>query len=139
MSTPPRRWPFLVTLAVALLLAACSSTAGAPSPPAVPGTGLAITAIAGPVCPVEQVPPDPACAPRPVVGATVLVLDGQGTTVATLVTDAAGTALIDLPAGDYVVQGQPVNGLMGTAAPVNVIVVEGTTTPVALAYDTGIR
>ena len=112
MSTNRGPWSFIAVLILAL--AACST--GVPSPSAAPGTGLAITAVAGPICPVEKIPPDPACAPRPVAGATVIVQDGQGTSVATVVLDARGAAVVALPAGDYVVQPQPVTGLMGTAA-----------------------
>ena len=135
MSTNRGRWSFIAVLI--LTLAACST--GVPSPSAAPGTGLAITAVAGPVCPVEKIPPDPACAPRPVAGATVIVQDGQGKSVATVVLDAGGAAVVALPAGDYVVQPQQVTGLMGTAAATDVTVVDGTLTPVVLSYDTGIR
>jgi hypothetical protein len=127
-----------VLILLGLVIAACATSPGAPRPTAVPGTGLAITALAGPTCPVER-PGDPACAPRPVAGATVIVVDGQGTSVATVVLDALGAAAVDLPPGDYVVQAQPADGLMGTPGPVNVTVVDGALTPVALAYDTGIR
>ena len=132
MNTHSRLW---LLLGLLLLVAACGSAA--PSVP--PGTGLAITAAAGPVCPVERVPPDPDCAPRPVAGATVLVLDGQGKTVATVVLDDKGLASVPLAAGSYVVQAQPANGLMGTPEAQNVSVVAGAMTPVLLAYDTGIR
>jgi hypothetical protein len=135
MSTHGRVW-FLIAL-LALLLVACGTSGAAPSAP--PGTGLSITAAAGPTCPVETIPPDPACAPRPVAGATILVKDGQGKTVATLVTDPTGTASAALPAGNYVVEPQPADGLMGTAESQQVTVVNGTITPVLLAYDTGIR
>ncbi|MGH2475520.1 MAG: hypothetical protein ACRDIL_09665, partial [Candidatus Limnocylindrales bacterium] len=103
------------------------------------GTGLFITAVAGPTCPVEQVPPDPACAPRPVAGATILILDGQGNDVGKATLDAAGSALIDLPPGDYVVRAAEIDGLMGVPEPQQTVVVEGVATPVVLAYDTGIR
>jgi hypothetical protein len=135
MKTQRRTWPFVAALV--LLVVACG-TAG-PARSLVPGTGIAITAAAGPTCPVERVPPDPACAPRPVAGATILVLDEQGKTVATVVTGADGTVLVALPAGDYVLQPQPVEGLMGTAEQVSVTVVDGSATPAVLAYDTGIR
>ncbi len=131
------RGPWSIIAVLILTLAACSP--GVPSPSAAPGTGLAITAVAGPVCPVERIPPDPACAPRPVAGATVVVQDGQRNNVATVVLDAGGAAVVSLPAGDYVVQPQQVTGLMGTAAATNVAVVDGTLTPVVLSYDTGIR
>jgi hypothetical protein len=135
MSTNWRPWSFIVV--VVLTLAACST--GVLSPSAASGTGLAITAVAGPVCPVETIPPDPACAPRPVAGATVVVQDGQGRGVATVVLDAGGAAVVSLPAGNYVVQPQQVIGLMGTAAATDVTVVDGTLAHVDLAYDTGIR
>ena len=135
MTTNRRPWSFIAVLI--LTIAAC--TTGVPSPSAAPGTGLAITAVAGPTCPVETIPPDPACAPRPVAGATVVILDGQGNSVATVVLDAQGSAVVALPAGNYVVQPQPAEGLMGTAESMNVTVVDGTLTPVVLAYDTGIR
>lgn len=135
MSTHRRPWPFIAVLA--LLVVACGPSGAALSAP--PGTGLSITAAAGPTCPVETIPPDPACAPRPVAGATILVKDAQGKTVATLVTDAKGIAFAALPAGNYVAAPQPAQGLMGTAESQQVTVVNGAITPILLAYDTGIR
>ena len=72
-------------------------------------------------------------------GATVIVQDGQGRSVATVELDAGGAAVATLPAGNYVVQPQRVTGLMGTAAATDVTVVDGSLTPVVLSYDTGIR
>ena len=123
--------------ALILTIAACANATGVPSP--APGTGLAITAAAGPTCPVETIPPDPACAPRPVAGAKVSILDAQGREAATVVLDAKGSAAVALAAGTYVVRAQPAAGLMGTPGPMEVAVVDGTLTPVALSYDTGIR
>ena len=135
MSTNRRVWPLIAALAV--MIAACGSIGAAPSPP--PGTGVAISAAAGPVCPVETIPPDPACAPRPVAGATILIKAGDGTIVARLETDANGTASVALFPGTYAIEPQPAAGLMGTAASQEVAVIDGTMTPVLLAYDTGIR
>ena len=135
MKTQRRLWPSIAVLA--LLIAGCGGAGPARS--LVAGTGIAISAAAGPVCPVERVPPDPACAPRPVADATILVVDDQGKTVATVTTGADGTVLVAVPAGDYVLQPQPVTGMMGGAQPVNVTVVDGSATPAAILYDTGIR
>jgi hypothetical protein len=135
MSTQRRPWSFVAALI--LTIAACASATGVPSPPA--GTGLAITALAGPTCPVETIPPDPACAPRPVAGAKVSILDAQGREAATVVLDAKGSALVALASGKYAVRAQPAAGLMGTPEPMEVAVVAGKLTPVALSYDTGIR
>lgn len=135
MSTNRRPWSFVAALI--LTIAACAS-AGAPSPAVVPGTGLAISALAGPTCPVETLG-DPACAPRPVAGAKVVILDAQGRDAATVVLDAKGSAAVALASGKYVVRAQAAAGLMGTPGPMEVAVVDGKLTPVALSYDTGIR
>ena len=128
------RRPWSIVAGLILAIAACTS-----APPVVPGTGLAITALAGPTCPVETVPADPACAPRPVGGTRVVVLDPQDREVATVVLDANGAGVVTLPAGKYVVRGQPAAGLMATPEPMDVTISNGQLTPVVLSYDTGIR
>jgi len=110
-----------------------------PSPAAADATGLGGIAVAGPVCPVETVPPDPDCAPRPVAGAILVIRDRAGSAVARATTEADGSFFVELPAGDYVVEPQPVDGLMGTAAPLAVTVAEGLGVQVGIEYDTGIR
>lgn len=110
-----------------------------PSPIAAGRTGIGGSAAAGPVCPVERVPPDPACAARPVAGATVIIRDVSGSEVARTVTGADGSFFVELQAGDYVVEPQSAEGLLGTAAAQNVTVVNGSATSVQLDYDTGIR
>ncbi len=106
--------------------------------PGAGGTGITGRATAGPVCPVEQ-PGDPACAPRPVAGAVVVVQDASGAEVGTMTTLPDGSFAFELPAGDYVVQGRAAEGLMGTPDPVSVTVRAGALTQVELGYDTGIR
>ena len=110
-----------------------------PSPGGDGRTGVRIAALAGPVCPVETVPPDPACAPTPVPGALVVVRDAAGAEVTTVTLGDDGTAVVELPAGAYVLDAQPVEGLMGDPGPVSVTVIDGVATPVELGYDTGIR
>jgi hypothetical protein len=121
------------------------TSSGAVPPVAIPADGgpwVAGRAVAGPACPVVQDPPDPACADRPVAGASVVVRSASGEPVAEATTAADGTYLAAVPtAGTYVVEAQPVEGLMGTPAPVEVVVPAG---PGAwaladLGYDTGIR
>ena len=125
---------WLVLVAVAVLLAACGPS---PSPVASPTGGISGLALSGPTCPVER-PGDPACAPRPVAGATILIRDAAGADVATIVTDAAGQFHVDLPPGVYTVAGQPVESLMGNPAPLDVEISDGEVA-VELSYDTGIR
>ena len=94
-------------------------------------------ATAGPTCPVAR-PNDPACADRPIAGVAVHILDATGLEVATLQTDAAGGFTVALPPGQYRVQADAVEGMMGTAQPVDVTV-GATLALVQLAFDTGIR
>ena len=143
MRRPPgparSRWVLVVAL---VAIAACGPTpAATPSPGASSAgrTGIAGRATAGPVCPVERVPPDPACAARPVAGAVILVTDGSGGQVGQAVTAADGTFFAETKPGDYVVVAQPAAGLLGTPGPQPVAVRAGTTTTIEIVYDTGIR
>jgi hypothetical protein len=123
----------LVTLIVASLVAACGTGSSGGSSAA---TGeLRLRVSAGPTCPVETDPPDPACAPR-VVERAVVVLDGP---THVTVDVRGGVATVDVPAGTYHVVAKPVPGLMGTPEPTTVKVIAGATTPLQLSYDTGIR
>ena len=119
---------------------------GPPVPAGVPGPGdgtsggvigIRGAATAGPVCPVVR-PNDPACADRPVVGATIHVLDVTGLEIATLETDQSGAFVVTLPPGQYRVQADAFEGLMRTPAPIDVTVGAGLAS-VQLVYDTVIR
>ncbi len=122
-------------------------TDGEPAVPpvAIPADGgpwIAGRALAGPVCPVEQAPPDPGCADRPVAGAVVVIRDGSGAEVARVTTAGDGTFLVGVPrGGTYGVEGQPAEGLMGTPAAVLVDVADAPSAwaLASLGYDTGIR
>jgi hypothetical protein len=126
------RFLLLINL-VALALVACMAPAG-------PMITLRGHATAGPVCPVETLPPDPACEPRPVVVAEIVVRDESGEAVARVRTADDGRFAVSLPPGTYELVPQAVDGLMGTAPSVVVVLVEGTDPdPVEIGYDTGIR
>jgi len=96
--------------------------------------------VAGPVCPIERTPPDPACAPRPVVGAVLLIAANDGHPVARATTDTDGRWTVTLAAGAYVLTPQAVSGLLGSALPLQ-FMVSATGSPVGLVvtYDTSIR
>lgn len=100
-----------------------------------PGAGGRVTA--GPTCPVET-PGDPNCAPRAVAGAVLLVHDGSGKEVALVTTNGSGLFRFDLAVGEYTLEPQPVEGLMGTAQPMPFTVTDGVTW-LDVSYDTGIR
>ncbi len=124
----------VLILTLGLLVAACAAAAS----PGPTGT-VNLTLTAGPVCPVEQTPPDPNCAPRPVADAEVIVLTAGGRQAARAKSDAQGHIKLTLPFGSYILR--PVQAAGGLpAAPAEVtITVSGTPVDVALGYDTGIR
>ncbi len=96
-------------------------------------------ATAGPVCAVEKNPPDPSCAPRPVVGATIVIRNASGNVIAQLATGSDGAFFADLEPGRYIVEALPADGLLGTPGPQPVTVEADSTATVQLDYDTGIR
>ena len=140
--TIPRghRLPVALRLAIplALLLGACSPSA---APPAAATVHLTGRASAGPVCPVERVPPDPACAPRPVPNATLVVTTATGIVVSQVRTAADGSFSFNLPDGSYRLVPQAVQGLMGGGQPIEFSVRVGgpPPPPLSVTYDTGIR
>jgi hypothetical protein len=129
-----RSAPAIVVLVlVGLLVAACGSAA-TPGPT---GT-VTLTLTAGPVCPVERIPPDPNCAPRPVADAEVIVLTVDGREVGRPRSDAAGKIRLTLPQGRYIVR--PLQTGTFPIAPEEVTVDVGSApVDIALGYDTGIR
>jgi hypothetical protein len=127
------RRSFVVLLLVTI--AACS-TSPAASPYQISGQ-----AVAGPTCPVEPASPVPGqCAPRPVAGAVLVITDSAGREVTRATTGADGRWAASVPAGTETITPQPVQGLLGTARPISIIVAAGSVpTMIQIDYDTGIR
>jgi hypothetical protein len=124
-----------LALAIAVLVVACQQP-----PDDVPTTMLSGLVLAGPTCPVVRDPPDPACEDRPVAGAEIIAVDAQGQEIARAITDADGGFSLALPAGEFQLVPQPVEGLLGTASPTSIVVVDGAPLEaVTIIYDTGIR
>lgn len=124
---------------VTLVSVACgpSGPSGSASGGTIGPTGFRGHTVAGPTCPVVR-PNDPACADRPVAGATIHVLDASGSEIARLVSDATGGFGLAVPAGTYRLVADPAQGALRAPAPTDVIVSTGIA-DVDLAYDTGIR
>jgi hypothetical protein len=132
--TPTRESRYvLVTMALAALIAATSCAEA-------PETGYEVSGLAwaGPTCPVETNPPDPGCAPRPVVDATVLAIADSGDTVESTTDENGGFSFVLAP-GLYEIIAQPVEGLMGNPTPIEIEVLSEAIDLGVLLYDTGIR
>ena len=117
-----------------LMLVAC-----APAATSSPISRVSGVAVAGPMCPVVTDPPQSGCNARPVGGARLVVRDEAGNQVATVTTGQDGGFSVELPPGSYLLQPQPVEGLMGTAPEMTFIVVAGEPADLTVSYDTGIR
>lgn len=145
----------LLPLAIAVLVVACGPSGGTsspagPSPTASPTRGptpaggpsrVLGSVTAGPVCPVEQSPPNPGCAPRPVAGAVIVATNAAGQEVGRATSESDGSyALTVTETGTVVITALPVDGLMGVPQPVTITLPSpGTVEHLDLEYDTGIR
>ena len=121
---------------LAIVLAGCGPATG----PSQAGSGLVGFrghALLGPTCPVVR-PNDPACAEKPVAGATIHVLDASGAEIARLTTDATGGFGLAVPAGRYRLVADPTPSSFRAPSPVDIEVGTDIVT-VDIAYDTGIR
>jgi hypothetical protein len=123
--------------AVLLVVVACNRGGGGLLPN---GSGVSGTVTAGPTCPVVTNPPDPACAERPVAGAVLVIRDRGGSELGRVTSAQDGSFAFQLAPGAYQLVPQPVEGLMGTAAPIDFKVgAAKPMTEVQVSYDTGIR
>ena len=127
-----------------MMAAACGATTaspsgtsgGAPTPP--PNTGVAVSTVRAPTCPVQHAG-DTCTAP---ISVEVTISRPDGSVVTTIRTDAAGAATVALAPGEYALTGASAGGsaqLPRTPLPLSVVVRSGAFTPAQLVYDTGIR
>jgi hypothetical protein len=110
------------------------------------GTGFGIltgTITIGPLCPVETVPPDPACLPTAetfkAYPVGIWTADGK-TKVITISPDLKGSYSQQLPTGFYLINRETTQtGVGGSNLPSTVGIAAGYTTILNINIDTGIR
>jgi hypothetical protein len=126
-----------LALLATLLVLAASESALARSP----NSGLAGRVLEGPTCPVERVPPQPRCAPRPLVATLRIRRLGSRRPARSVRSRNDGRFRVSLAPGAYVVQALPVSSslLPRPPSPFRVEVRRGRFTAVTISYDTGIR
>lgn len=128
--------PTSLLIGLVLLLGACSAASGA-----APGSGIAGRVVAAPTCPVETVPPQPQCAPKPLVARLRIHRAGSRFPSTVLRTGVNGRFQIRLAPATYVVEPLRQNGSLypRPPAPVQVRVDAAHFTHITITYDTGIR
>lgn len=101
-------------------------------------SGVRGTVSLGPTCPVERMPPDPACAPKPYATAIVVYRTGSKSPHLIGNSNAAGAFEFSLPPGSYTLAAKG-----GTMLPrcneTSVAIVPDEYTSVTISCDTGIR
>jgi len=107
-------------------------------PPTDGQEGVEGTVLQGPTCPVERIPPDPNCADKPYIGATVTAKNVSGDEY-TGKTGADGKFRVVVPAGSYTVTVAPINILPRCEEKQDVAVEAGKFTNLEISCDTGIR
>ena len=99
-------------------------------------SGVRGVVTAGPVCPVERIPPDPNCADRPIT-ARLTLSRGGGAGGAHGSSGADGTFEIRAAPGHYTLSATTQQAMRCT--PEDVVVAAGAFTDVHVDCDTGIR
>lgn len=124
-----------------------SGTHGTPAPkptpkpvPAPAGTsGVDGTVTIGPTCPVQQDPPDPACADKPYETTLVLASTIIGKNGGVLIkSDAQGHFSSDLGPGTYTIRAQS-SAMLPRLSPITFTVEANKRTKLNVQFDSGIR
>lgn len=115
-----------------------STTPPTPVPPASINSGIQGTITIGPTCPVERIPPDPACADK-AYQATVKIETADGSKqISQFTANADGKFKVNLNPGDYLLVPQS-GGAYPRAQTVAVRVLNDQYSTVIITFDSGIR
>ena len=140
---PAGAFPFVAT---ALLWAGCAggvsdSTGGLAREDGDGSSGtIRGTALMGPICPVEEDPPDPNCADRPYATRLVLTSADQAVVIKEFASDTLGRFTVSAAAGQYAIRSAAAaNVLPYCASDGTISVSAGATVDVTVRCDTGIR
>jgi hypothetical protein len=101
-------------------------------------SGIRGTVMAGPTCPVERIPPDPACADKPLQTTVTVFHKGDLThPFAQTTSNASGTFEFSIPPGEYVVGAG--KGILPRCNNTPATVGPNGYTSITIGCDTGIR
>ena len=98
------------------------------------------TVTTSPTCPVERIPPDPGCVPRPYTTSINIREEGKQTILKTIQSNNLGVFQTNLPAGSYELDAITANGsILPRCNKITVQVKSSQTTTADISCDTGIR
>jgi hypothetical protein len=128
--------PVCVLVGLVFWAGACGVASGAAQ-----SSGIVGRIVAAPTCPVERVPPEPQCAPRPLAASMRIRRVGSALASRRVRSQADGRFRVGLPPGAYLVQALPRarSPFPRPPAALGVTVYTGGFTDITITYDTGIR
>lgn len=101
-------------------------------------SGVRGTVLLGPTCPVERMPPDPACADKPYATTITVRREGSSAAFATGKSDVSGAFEFSLPPGSYTLTASG-GTTLPRCSPVEVTVGASGYVTADISCDTGIR
>lgn len=101
-------------------------------------SGVRGTVSLGPTCPVERIPPDPACADKGYAGTIVVRRAGANTVFARTMSDATGAFKLTLPPGAYTLTAGE-GKMLPRCTPTAITVAPHAFVTASISCDTGIR
>lgn len=111
-----------------------------PLPVAVATGTISGTVTLSPICPVERVPQEPQCSPKPYATSINVREKGKTAVIKTIQSNNLGIFSIDLPVGSYELEALTADGsLLPRCAKETVLVTSGKNTVTDISCDTGIR
>ncbi|MFZ2253318.1 MAG: hypothetical protein WAW13_04085 [Minisyncoccia bacterium] len=111
-----------------------------PLPVAVATGTVSGTVTLSPICPVERIPQEPQCSPKPYATTIKIREEGKTTVVKTIQSNNLGVFATDLPVGSYELDAITADGsILPRCAKHTVLVTLGKNTVANISCDTGIR
>lgn len=102
-------------------------------------SGIRGTALLGPTCPVERIPPDPACAPKLYQTKLVATTPDGARVIKEFSSDAKGTFSVDLLPGDYAIRSAVAANVWPYCSSETITVKANAYASATVHCDTGIR
>jgi len=91
-----------------------------------------------PICPVERIPPDPNCAPKPFVTDVSVSIQGSNKINKSIKTTTQGDFTFELPVGTYLIRAES-GKVFPRCEDKTILIVRGQSAVVDISCDSGIR